>query len=241
LIANHRADFGRLSAACLPETERDLAPPLPLATGYILAALTMITIAWNIATLQGKPQQILPTFIADSYQLLGLRQKMGFFAPQPISRSRWVVVEGELADGRSIDLLFEKDRAPSHELAAHGFDMNPGYRWRKFFSSMNIERSRSQMGRYFCRRYDTWKTSGMASLKIVNLMVYRQKTSPPGEAAEPAKKLLHVQYDCDTRRSQVVYQLKTEKTPPEGAALQRQAADLDQYLEHILREPGTDQ
>jgi len=50
-----------------------------------------------------------------------------------------------------------------------------------------------------------------------------------------------VQYDCDTRRSQVVYQLKTEKTPPEGAAPQRQAADLDQYLEHILREPGTDQ
>jgi hypothetical protein len=239
LIGSNRGDFGKLSARLLPETDHQLVPALPLATSYIVAGLAMVVVAWNIASLNSRPQDMFPAFISDTVQIIGLRQKMNFFAPQPISRTRWAVVEGELADGSKVDLLFEKDRAPSHALAEDGFGVFPGYRWRKFFSSVNIERNRNLLGRYFCARYDNWKTQDMASLRTVEIVLYRQNTSAPGQSAQEARKLFHLRYDCATRKGAVLFKSKKTTGSPKEAA--KPAYELDPYIDSILREPGADQ
>ncbi len=241
-IATHRGDFGTLSAKLVPEKEHDPAAPLPVAVSYLMAALVMVVVAWNIATLKSKPQAIYPSLISDTVQLLGLRQKMGFFAPQPISRSRWVVVEGELVNGQMVNALFERAEPPSHQMAAHGFAMNPGYRWRKFFSSINIERHRMIMGRYFCQRYDAWKTPGIAAMKAVHVVLYQQPTPPPGNAAAETQKLLHLRYDCASRKAEVLFKKQKRATDNlHNDKTTKPAPELEAYIDAVVREPGSDQ
>ncbi|MDX2112426.1 MAG: DCC1-like thiol-disulfide oxidoreductase family protein [Alphaproteobacteria bacterium] len=235
-IATHRGDFGILSAKLLPEKDYDSAAPLPVAVSYLMAALVMVVVAWNIATLKGKPQAIFPSLISDTVQLLGLRQKMGFFAPQPISRSRWVVLEGTLADSSKIDLLFRKNQPPQHGVPLHGFQAKPGYRWRKFFSATDIHRQRLLLGRALCRDYAAWKSPDMAPLQSVDLLMYRQTTPAPNATAELVERLWHIRYDCAARSARIL------TSPPKKAEKTTQTvSDLDAYLDTVLREPGADQ
>ena len=72
------------------------------------------------------------------------------FAPQPTHVSQWFVVEGVHKDGRKLDLLNNRDEPPTHVLPEHGYEAFPGYRWRKYYSRVNLTAEQDIWGSYYC-------------------------------------------------------------------------------------------
>lgn len=141
-----------------------------------------------------------PVRVPDQLQWVGsmfrVYQEWSMFAPGPPLRTRWVLVEGELADGRRIDLFtgdassFERPEQLSEKLRTA--------RWRKYFGNVAREDTQEQLPwtlAWLCRTWNERQT-GPDQAAVVRLYGLHQWSELEGELAPPVSELLRTRR-CD--------------------------------------------
>ncbi len=193
-IARNRGRFGKFSAEFLREREcvkTRLHPLIAIA----LLPLMAITFFWNIHNMPTYKNLYVPPGLLLAMNYTGLWQEWRMFAPRPTVSSKWVVVEGKLADGRLVDLLFDRDTAPSHQKPNLGNKALPTRRWQKFFEFFRWENGRNVFGRVFCRRWA--ERGGPVRLERVTVYEYTQQNNIGMPGADwPVVKTIPVDYAC---------------------------------------------
>ena len=129
-IASNRDALSRLTGIVLPYRANRIR--LPLAVDLIAGGLLFLVLLSNVTGLK-KVTFENPWTFARTLTALSLNQNWTMFTPQPGNLSRWLFVEGKLADG-----------------AGH----YASYRWRKYFHSEHVRKRWPQLGRYYCLRWN---------------------------------------------------------------------------------------
>lgn len=141
-----------------------------------------------------------PLHVPDRLQWVGsmfrVYQEWSMFAPGPPLRTRWVLVEGELADGRRIDLFtgqassFDRPEKLSEKLRTA--------RWRKYFGNVAREDTREQLPwtlAWLCRTWNE-RRSGADQATEVRLYGLHQWSELDRAPEAPVHELLRTR-DCD--------------------------------------------
>jgi len=197
-IARNREKFGRMTARLLPECHRPLAFKPYLLTEIAALYLIGMVAMCNINSLPG---QVLERVCSPLFPLLStlkLTQNMKFFAPTPRHATRWVVIEGHLANGNVVDMFHNVPEAPSHDIPKNGYDAYPSHYWYKFFNRVNFNRWQSVLGSYYCQAWSD-NHPGMPAKEAV-FSVYEQVTPDlPATKPNPVKLVTSFTYDCNTK------------------------------------------
>jgi hypothetical protein len=171
----------------------------PVALGAeLFAGLAMVVVLiWNIG---GLPESgiTLPGPIATTARLFGLDQRWDMFAPRPTRDDGWIVVPGELENGKPVDVWY-LDLAPVNwakpkRLLAYNYHSE---RWIKYFENLTLSvyaYQRTNFARYLCRK---WNSHFPAAERLKSLSVYYMSdpTLPTGKGT-PTPVLLTAQ-PCD--------------------------------------------
>ncbi len=191
LIARNRPAMGRFTSCVIPFRKTAIFYPRRLTT-VALTILVILVYGWNIETV--RQESLVPDKVKALLSTLRLTQHWNMFAPQPVHVSRWVVVEGVVASGRTIDLLRGEDGAPSHDKPRHGYQAFPSQRWRKYYDRVDLTAQRDTLGSYYCRRAIA---AGYDDIQAVAIYKYRLPTPKPGDPTLDAPRLTeHMAYDC---------------------------------------------
>ena len=83
-----------------------------------------------------------------------MNQYWTMFAPDPGELTQWLFVEGDLEDGRKVDLYEQRFTPPVLEKPADGSGHFHGFRWRKYFNQYGLNRSWPELAGYYCRRWN---------------------------------------------------------------------------------------
>ncbi len=170
-------------------------------TNLVTALCLMFVVAANIGTVSSfsVPEPIRPMGHA-----LGLFQQWSMFAPSPGNSTYWYVVEGTLADGRTVDLLtpvihddFGTVRHVSWEQPEFiGKTVYRGEHWRKYLNSITFGRreERRAFAAYVCR---TWNTEHRAESALVSLQTFHMRRRIlPNYQVPDAEPILRFTYNC---------------------------------------------
>ncbi len=197
-VGRNRAHFSQLTASFLPWRQH---PPRFGAVTQILAAVFLVVVSvQNLSTLPSLDLTLPRSFLAVR-QALGLYQNWTMFAPYPEMTSPWPVVEGELQDGRIVDVYemrfgladFDKPQVVSRVYA--------NYRWRKFLSNLEDQSYEDvpqtlalNYGRYLCR---SWRRTHPDAPPLAAFKIYFQIEVTPPPGGEKAVETRHVwSHDC---------------------------------------------
>jgi hypothetical protein len=150
-VAANREAMGRITAVLLPW--RSFGTGLPLLTNAVVVVLMLVVLVYNITGLPQVSLQSPWTFQRIAHGLL-LNQYWTMFAPDPGAVTQWLFVEGELEDGRRVDLYDERFEPPVLEKPADGSGYFHGFRWRKYFNQAKLQRDWPELADYYCRRWN---------------------------------------------------------------------------------------
>ncbi len=189
------AALGLLPSAIWPRPKIPLegAPPptLPRPASLLVGLLMLLNLGWNLHNLW--PRVPAPRFIP---LLFRMDQHWGMFAPQPLSHDGWYVREGELANGRVVDLTTGQDL--NWDKPPHVADTYKNERWRKYLMSLYEMRGTPHRA-FYCRYLGrVWNQThrGPWRVKVVKLWFMRELTLPDGATA-PVEKVLMARYLCE--------------------------------------------
>ncbi len=169
-----------------PGSKGVLPAPLNLGLGLLL----LYVIMWNLGHLPSKVWWV--------GQLFRLDQHWRMFAPSPLADDGWFVVEGELQNGRIVDLLHGRKHVdfdkPESVLRSYR-----NQRWRRYLTALYESGNRyhrTSYARYLQRGWDD-RHRGTWRLKQVRIFFVLERTLPQG--SEPPKPLLLLSYNCDRK------------------------------------------
>jgi predicted DCC family thiol-disulfide oxidoreductase YuxK len=150
-VADNRESLGRITAVLLPWRAIGIGQPL-LVHGLVLGFLLMVLLN-NLSRL---PQVSIdnPGIFQRITNALLLNQYWTMFAPEPGRTTQWLFVEGQLADGRKVDLYGESFTPPLVEKPADGSGYFHGYRWRKYYNQANLLTDWPRLASYYCHRWN---------------------------------------------------------------------------------------
>ena len=194
VIARNRAAMGRFTETTVPFRETALFWPRR-ETSLILGLLATLVFLWNIDTI--KTGFVFPEKVKPIMWATRLPQKWNMFAPQPLHASRWLVVEGVHEEGHKVDLLRNGDESPTHGLPRHGYEAFPGYRWRKYYSRVDVAAEQDNLGLYYCNKGLLLSGKPMAA---VHLYAYRLPMWTLDDTLDkPSVSITTVEYPCGDR------------------------------------------
>ena len=131
--------------------------PISLKTSpavTVFAALLIVyTLLWNLSSIMKVPFQPWQDAIGLT---LDLDQKWNMFSPNPLTYDGWYVVEGQLRDGRHVNVV-HPEKPVTYERPASIADQYPNERWRKYLMNLSLNESteyRLYYGRYLCRSWN---------------------------------------------------------------------------------------
>jgi hypothetical protein len=174
----------------------DGVPPetvLP-ANPYLVGGFALYVVLWNLTTIPGIR---LPLALSEHPgRLLRIDQKWSMFAPRPLTRDGWYVVEADCLDGRKIDLL-RGGEPVRWDKPAHVASTYPNARWRKYM--MNICQEELKDWRVYYGQYLTrwWNGSHDGNQRISGFRIYfmAEETLPNGATA-PVQKVTLWTHRC---------------------------------------------
>ncbi|HWY70645.1 MAG TPA: HTTM domain-containing protein [Terriglobales bacterium] len=123
------------------------------AVTVFAALLVVYTLLWNLSSITRVPFQPWQDAIGLT---LDLDQRWDMFSPNPLTYDGWYVIEGQLKDGRHINVT-HPDRPVSYEKPASIADQYPNERWRKYLMNLSLSENtdyRLYYGRYLCRSWN---------------------------------------------------------------------------------------
>ena len=123
------------------------------AVTVFAALLIVYTLLWNLSSIMNVPFQPWQDAIGLT---LDIDQKWDMFSPNPLTYDGWYVIEGQLRDGRHINVV-HPDQPVSYEKPASIADQYPRERWRKYLMNLSLNEFtdyRLYYGRYLCRSWN---------------------------------------------------------------------------------------
>lgn len=151
---------------------------------FFVAICFIVAIFWNIALLD-KNKIKIPEPVQIIGSVLRLHQHWVMFAPYPAFEDGWVVVEGELANGKKWDIF--NDQPISFERPVSMSSMFKNSLWRKYLNNLRTSEYygyRLYFGRYLCR---LWNDKRSADEIVNTFKVYfiLDRTVEYGKPTEP--------------------------------------------------------
>ena len=135
-----------------------------------------------------------------------LDQLWSIFAPAPPRDDGWHVIQGNLKNGKEVDVLYEKGESVSWDKPTMK-QFNKLYKnmqWRSYFVTLN-----RAMGRkiypyyieYLCREWNS-KHEGSEKLESLDVFYMDERTVPPGETQTVEKKSI-MQKSCSDEQKDI--------------------------------------
>ena len=149
-----------------------------------------MVLGWNIATVSA---YTMPDAARPVVYGLGIYQRWSMFAPRPPGSTQWTVIQGTLADGTQVNLLYPLVRDDLTLIvpftwdrpANIGSDYYGSKEWRKYFEALNDDSGRSErrvLGSWLCRHWNR-EHNGDQELETLVLYSVLEATLPEGETA----------------------------------------------------------
>jgi len=179
-IASKRVGLGKITEYFLPWNQHSFPSAGPITT-FLAVFFTGYIVLWNLRTL---PQ--LNIDIDEKWRrialVLRLDQKWNMFAPFPLKADGWFVMEGELKDGSSWDIMKDQPGPVSYEKPDLPSMQYPNARWRKYLMNINQKKRRNYrlyFGKYTCRTFNK-HAEGESRLAKFELVFMKELSRPPG-------------------------------------------------------------
>ena len=177
-VENHRDGLSRLSAG-IKQRQMTVKTSWPV-TVFLLLFIIYVA-CWNLSSIIR--QSVQP--FGDSLGVtLAIDQRWDMFAPRPLAYDGWYVIEGQLRDGRHVNVL-HPEQPVSYAQPASIADQYKDERWRKYLMNLSLPEYtdyRLYYGRYFCRSWNTgrWPRDPGALISFdINFMGRQNSISDP--------------------------------------------------------------
>ncbi|MDE2514834.1 MAG: HTTM domain-containing protein [Rhodospirillales bacterium] len=174
-IGRNRGTLGQLSARFLPyHGDSGAAQPWSEWLGVVLIG---IILTYNVAMLN-IGAGIAPPWFRDFVIDTRLEQKWAMFAPEPQSRTEWIVVRGESATGTIYPISLRGRRLAVEPHPVDGEFHYPDTRWKKYFERLldpTYATLRPYYGAWLCRMANRGQP---ADARILRLSVIDFVTHP---------------------------------------------------------------
>ena len=129
--------------------------------------------------------------------VLRIDQRWNLFAPRPYVNDGWDIVEGHLADGRTVD-LFRAGSPISYEKPADVYGLYGSSHLREYtleFRRGSNAQYRPFYAAYTCAQWNATHT-GADRLQSLEALFMLELTPPPGMPQTPIRKQSLITYDC---------------------------------------------
>jgi len=207
-VGRHRAGFGRLTAALLPE--RAVKFEVGRAAQRFAGIFVVLVLAWNLGTIKAFPT--VPLWIETPVlRLLRIDQLWNMFAPYPSRTDGWIVYPGKLEDGTDVDVL-----RPGQPLSwarpplLSGLHRNIAwhtYRWR--ITDKRYQGHLLYYGKYLCRDWNVRARPGKRLLTFE--MAYLEELSQPPGVAPTVERRVVWYHDCKPQDLELEKQRREER------------------------------
>jgi predicted DCC family thiol-disulfide oxidoreductase YuxK len=173
---------------------------VPLWANYMAIFFMVYISFWNWDNVFKKPNE--PFRFTPMGVTLGLDQGWGMFAPWPLKRDGWWVVEGKLMGGETIEVLTGKKGPVSFEKPTTEAYMYKNERWRKYmmglYSANNMNKQLEGFAGYLCRSWNRDKMEENLEMQLDSFKIYfmSEITAPPDKPPNPAQKNLVWTHFC---------------------------------------------
>lgn len=179
-VANNRGLMGTLSERVLP-----FRPLRVRATviGSLLAALFFYVVtAFNIYGMPGLRGQ-MPQHVNYLARAFRIDQRWDMFAPYPLTTSSYILIPGQLRNGRQVDVYPLTSSMPDWQLPERFYPLYDGYRWRKYLGRVDAHRNnavREAFGSYLCNSWNNQPRSRDTQLATFDIFVVKLQTNTEG-------------------------------------------------------------
>lgn len=168
-------------------------PARAVAAGALAFVLGWNTVSLHPAWRRAVEEQPVLQALMLPWQLLRLGQVWSMFSPHPPRATPWNVVEGRLADGRRVDLLWGRPVPPSFDEPRRPQDYYPSGRWERIFANAATSEYANpyrSLASYYCR---SWP----AEDRLVTVTVYaRRRDTRLGGQGPPGPPRRIARFDC---------------------------------------------
>ncbi|HZT83047.1 MAG TPA: HTTM domain-containing protein [Gemmataceae bacterium] len=187
--------LGRWLPAAGNIAEAKEGPPAVLGAPRLMNVLSLALLAyvflWNVRTVAPDrfagltPRQAeLPAY------MFCLDQKWGMFAPFPSTEDGWYVIEGELEDGRTVD-LFRGGGPVRWDKPARVAADYPNERWRKYLMNLWLKEHEAHRPRFAAYLESKWNAShGVGEQLRAVRIYYMLEMTRPNQPPAPVEKVL---------------------------------------------------
>lgn len=190
-VGRHRGGVAALTQDLLAER------PVRFETGpgwqAVAAGFLVLVAAWNLSTIRALPVTV-QSVLAPAFQMLRIDQLWNMFAPYPLKDDGWMVVEGKLANGETINVM--KPGQP--------IDFNKPYqlsqthenlRWHTYLGRLaerEFASNRLWFAKYLCRSWNADKLSANREQRLMQFKMHyvTERTPPPGQSFVTERQVL---------------------------------------------------
>ena len=190
-VGRHRGAFAALSARLLPERQERFEP----GPGWQkLAAVAVVLVAlWNLGSVQLIPKDVFRS-LAPPIQLLRLDQFWDMFAPYPYKDDGWMLIEGRLANGETVNVL-HPERPLNYQKPAHLSGSHRNIRWHTYLGRLTqkeFANNRVWLAKYLCRNWNADKLDQDREQRLMEFQINYvvETTPPPGEPLRTEQRTL---------------------------------------------------
>ena len=192
LLADRRQLLSRLTPSTPPRPDLLLSRPALLFCGGLVG----LCFWWNLATVQ-RWEITFPKVFKPLMWSLRLDQRWNMFAPRPLKESGWMVFDGKLVNGKSVDPFRRMARDVTFKKPAVVSRTYKNQRWRKYLMNLSKNRFKAQrlhFGRFLCRRWNRPQDSRREKLSHFSIYYMRQRIEV--DRKTEAKRRLLWRHNC---------------------------------------------
>ena len=179
-VATHRGFMGAVTERLIPYRGLGLRPTL---AGSALAILSFyIVTSFNVYSL---PQvtEAMPAHVNKLARTARLHQRWNMFAPYPLTSSSYVLIPGQLRNGKQVDLYPLTSSDLEWTPPDSFYPLYDGYRWRKYIGNVQGNKNsevRSAFGSYLCNSWNKKPRARDTQLATLEINFVKFKTNTLG-------------------------------------------------------------
>lgn len=195
-VARHRGRFAAVSARVLPERQERFE----VGAGWqkLVAVAVLMVGLWNLGSVKLIPKDVQQS-LQPAVNLLRLDQYWDMFAPYPLKDDGWMMIEGQLANGQTVNVL-RPDLPVSYDKPEHLSGTHRNIRWHTYLgrlSEKGFAGNRVWLAKYLCR---SWNADKLDQNRDQRLMEFKinyviETTPPPGQPLRTEQRTLWT-HDC---------------------------------------------